>query len=208
MFFRTDSRIDTQTKEMYISYRLVESYRDIVGDTRHRTVLTVGRMDDITPEQLWAIADGREARYRGEQFLFAESPRVENYLSKKPNVFFDLQDKIFLFDLTNFYFEGHTKGNRKVRCGRSKEKRSDCSLVVLALVVNIEGFIKYSALYEGNRSDCSTLGDIIEELRALHENPVRAGIVEKAEDYLYSSARNYAELDAVLDVIIILRLKK
>jgi REP element-mobilizing transposase RayT len=35
----------------------------------------------------------------------------------------------------------------------------------------------------------------------IHENPVRAGIVEKAEDYLYSSARNYAGLDGVLDVI-------
>ena len=37
----------------------------------------------------------------------------------------------------------------------------------------------------------------------IHENPVCAGIVEKAEDYLYSSARNYAGLDGVLEVIII-----
>lgn len=34
----------------------------------------------------------------------------------------------------------------------------------------------------------------------IHENPVRAGIVEKSEDYLYSSARNYADLEAVLDI--------
>ena len=80
MFFRTDSRIDSQTKEMYVSYRLVESYRDIVGDTRHRTILTVGRMDGITPQQLWSIADGLNARYEGAQFLFPESPVVKHYV--------------------------------------------------------------------------------------------------------------------------------
>ena len=34
----------------------------------------------------------------------------------------------------------------------------------------------------------------------IHDNPVRAGIVEKPEDYLYSSARNYAELDCMLNI--------
>ena len=50
------------------------------------------------------------------------------------------------------------------RHGRSKEKRSDCPLIVLALVVNVEGFIKYSAIYEGNMADCNTLREIIENL--------------------------------------------
>ena len=40
------------------------------------------------------------------------------------------------------------------------------------------------------------------KINYIHENPVRAGIVEKAEDYLYSSARNYADLDGVLDIIV------
>ena len=40
------------------------------------------------------------------------------------------------------------------------------------------------------------------KINYIHENPVRAGIVEKAEDYLYSSARNYAGLDGVLDIIV------
>jgi len=41
------------------------------------------------------------------------------------------------------------------------------------------------------------------KINYIHENPVRAGIVEKAEDYLYSSARNYAGLDGMLEVLII-----
>ena len=40
------------------------------------------------------------------------------------------------------------------------------------------------------------------KINYIHENPVRAGIVERAEDYLYSSARNYAGLDGMLEVIV------
>ncbi|MDR2692220.1 MAG: transposase [Dysgonamonadaceae bacterium] len=43
------------------------------------------------------------------------------------------------------------------------------------------------------------------KINYIHENPVRAGIVEKAEDYLYSSAGNYAGLDGVLEVTLISR---
>jgi REP element-mobilizing transposase RayT len=42
---------------------------------------------------------------------------------------------------------------------------------------------------------------IEQKINYIHENPVRAGIVEKAEDYLYSSARNYADMDSFIDVI-------
>ena len=41
---------------------------------------------------------------------------------------------------------------------------------------------------------------IAQKINYIHENPIRSGIVAKAEDYLYSSARNYAELENVLDV--------
>ena len=46
------------------------------------------------------------------------------------------------------------------------------------------------------------------KINYIHENPVRAGIVANAEDYLYSSARSYAELDGVLDVIVVPMLVK
>ncbi len=42
-----------------------------------------------------------------------------------------------------------------------------------------------------------------EKLDYIHKNPVRAGIVENPEDYLYSSARNYADMEALLDVILL-----
>jgi transposase len=55
--------------------------------------------------------------------------------------------------------------------GRSKEKRIDCPLIVLALVVNVEGFIKYSSIYEGNMADCNTLGTMIDKLSSATGKP-------------------------------------
>ena len=90
---------------------------------------------------------------------------MEQYLSRKTNQLFDIQDNIILYDLTNSYFEGEKRHSSLARYGRSKEKRSDCPLVVLALVVNVEGFIKYSSVYQGNISDSKTLCDSIDHLR-------------------------------------------
>jgi transposase len=109
----------------------------------------------ITKDRLYSISHA----------LYAEKDALEQYLSKKTNELFDLQDKIILYDLTNTYFEGTKRHSQLARFGRSKEKRSDARLVVLAVVINPEGFIKYSTIYEGNKADCKTLVDMIEKLR-------------------------------------------
>ena len=69
-----------------------------------------------------------------------------------------------LYDLTNTYFEGSKRNSRLAKYGRSKEKRSDAKLVVLAMVINIEGFIKYSAIHEGNYADTSDVSTLLEKL--------------------------------------------
>jgi hypothetical protein len=102
--------------------------------------------------------------YRISHKLYGEREGLEGYLSRKTSELFGLQDRIILYDLTNTYFEGEMRKSNLARRGRSKEKRSDCPLLVLALVVNVEGFIKYSAIYEGNRADCSTLAEMIDKM--------------------------------------------
>jgi hypothetical protein len=99
--------------------------------------------------------------------LYREKSGLENYLSEKTNTLFDIEDKIILYDLTNTYFEGAKRSSKLAAFGRSKEKRNDCPLVVLALVVNVEGFIKYSSLLKGNIADCKTLVKTIEDLRTV-----------------------------------------
>jgi transposase len=82
-----------------------------------------------------------------------------------------------LYDLTNTYFEGRKVNSKIAKFGRSKEKRSDCKLVVLAMVVNVEGFIKYSNIFEGNTSDSDSLPKIIDTLRQETSQEKRAIVV-------------------------------
>ena len=96
--------------------------------------------------------------------LYSVKDKLENYLSTKTNELFDLEDKILLFDLTNTYYEGSMRRSKKAKYGRSKEKRNDAKLVVLAAVINREGFLKYSNVFAGNMSDCKTLQIIIDAL--------------------------------------------
>jgi hypothetical protein len=120
---------------------------------------------DITKDRLYNIS----------RRLYAEKNGLENYLSRKTSELFDLEDKIIIYDLTNSYYEGEMRKSILARFGRSKEKRSDCPLLVLTLVVNVEGFIKYSAIYEGNMADCNTLRETIDCLMsATTATPVTA----------------------------------
>ena len=96
--------------------------------------------------------------------LYSVKDQLEQYLSIQTNELFDLEDKIILYDLTNTYFEGLMKGSKLARFSRSKEKRNDARLVVLALVVNREGFLKYSNIFRGNISDSESLSMIIDAL--------------------------------------------
>jgi hypothetical protein len=118
---------------------------------------------EVTGYDLDALTKDR--LYRISKKLYSEKEQLEEYLSVRTNELFDLKDKIVLYDLTNTYFEGRKLGSRLAQFSRSKEKRDDAKLVVLALVVNPEGFIKYSSILEGNVADPKTLEGMINKLR-------------------------------------------
>jgi len=162
--------------------------------------LTGYDMDKLTKDKLYGIS----------KKLFEEKSGLENYLSKQTNDLFDLQDEIILYDLTNSYFEGEKRSSQLARYGRSKEKRSDCPLVVLALVVNVEGFIKHSSIFQGNMSDSKSLCQIIDHLRLSTSTSSKRAIVvidagiatednlaliqEKGYDYVCVSRSTKAEI--------------
>ena len=102
--------------------------------------------------------------YKLSAALYAEKETIEKYLSTRTNELFDLHDKIILYDLTNTYFEGRKQGSTLAQFGRSKEKRSDARSISLALVVNAEGFVKYSKIYQGNIAGPQTLAATVEAL--------------------------------------------
>lgn len=130
--------------------------------------LVTGRFGDM-PTQ-------REV-YGAAPSLYALKDKLERHLCSRTDTLFNLTNRVMLFDLTNFYFEGSKQGSAKARFGRSKEKRSDCRLLVLALAVNTEGFIRYSSILAGNTADPSALPHMVENIIA--KNPVPSNPDEK-----------------------------
>lgn len=106
----------------------------------------------------------KDKLYESALRLYGIKDQLEQHLSHKTNELFDISDKIVLYDLTNTYFEGQYSDSGLAKYGRSKEKRNDAKLVVLALVVNIYGFIKYSSIHEGNMADSKNLSLMIDKL--------------------------------------------
>ncbi len=95
---------------------------------------------------------GLEQLYRASDKLYANKAALETHCYQQACDLFEFDEVITLYDLTNTYFEGQGKGNANAAFGRSKEKRSDCPLVTLALVLDGSGFVKRSEIFPGKDS--------------------------------------------------------
>ena len=103
--------------------------------------------------------------------LLKNKEAIEKYLYFQEKQLFGFQETITLYDLTNTYFEGQSEANKLGKFGHSKEKRSDCPLVTLALMLDSSGFPKSSEVFEGNVSEPLTLKKMIKGLEKKGQNP-------------------------------------
>ena len=116
----------------------------------------------LTGSQQWQ--PGFHNIYNVAPSLYALKDKLETHLCNVTDNLFNLTNTIAIFDLTNFYFEGRKDYSEKAQFGRSKEKRSDCKLLVLALCINKEGFIRYSSILAGNTADPDSLPNMVDTL--------------------------------------------
>jgi len=112
--------------------------------------------DTISYKQLYKIADK----------LYASQQQIDSFLYNRIVDLFNLEDRLVIYDISNTYFETSKKDSAYAQYGRSKEKRSDCPIVVFTGVINREGFIRHSRIYEGSQVDHATLEDMISDLEA------------------------------------------
>lgn len=96
--------------------------------------------------------------------LFKNKAAIEQHVYERERSLFGLRETITLYDLTNTFFEGESKANALAAHGHSKEKRSDCQLVTLGLVLDSSGFPRRSQVYEGNVSEPKTLAEMLHSL--------------------------------------------
>lgn len=102
--------------------------------------------------------------YRAGDKLYEMKEDIEKHLRVRERDLFSLEEKIILMDPTNTFFEGQVQKNQKAARGRSKERRSDCKLVTLGLIVDEMGFVKASGLFPGNQTEGDTVSTMIESM--------------------------------------------
>jgi len=150
--------------------------------------------------------------YRANDQLLKYKKEIENFLYEREKSMFKFSETIALYDLTNTYFEGTCKFNDLGKRARSKEKRSDCPLVTLGIVLDGSGFPRRSEVFAGNASEPKTLEEMInglneeskyqpknqKQMQLLLENPkplivMDAGIATE-ENLEWLQAKNYKYL--------------
>ena len=106
------------------------------------------------------------ALHRTAVLLWKNYRHIEQRLCEKARMMFSLKETVILYDLTNTYFEGSKRDSAIAKHGgNSKEKRSDCPLVTLSLIIDEDGFPKQSKVWEGNVSEPKTLEHILDGLK-------------------------------------------
>ena len=104
--------------------------------------------------------------YRASDALMAHRDAIEARLFDAAMGLFGLQPTVTLYDLTNTYFEGEAGKMPKAARGHSKEKRSDCPLLTLGLVLDAGGFVRRSQVFAGNVREQTTLEAMLSSLGA------------------------------------------
>lgn len=122
--------------------------------------------------------------------IFKHKDTLEKHLYARQRNLFQFSEIITLYDLTNTYFEGSCKSNKLAAHGKSKEKRTDCPLVTLGLVLDGSGFPKRSEVFAGNVSEPHTLQEMIKGLQA----PLQ--ITDKKQPHLFANKKPIIILDA------------
>lgn len=104
--------------------------------------------------------------YRASDALYKHREVLQDHLFAQAQSILGFGQTVTLYDLTNTYFEGIAAGVSKAKRGHSKEKRSDCPLVTLAMVLDGSGFPRRSRVFAGNASEPTTMKDMLTGLGA------------------------------------------
>ena len=105
-----------------------------------------------------------EALYRNLDKLHPQRQTIEAALADRERTLFDLDQTVFLYDVTSTFFEGRAQANPKAKRGYSRDHRSDCKQVLIGLAVNRDGFPLAHEVYAGNRHDSTTLEEMLTAL--------------------------------------------
>ena len=167
-----------------------------VAWSRVAAVLAINRLcapgSELAVEQHWYpstalddllhIAKGKinDTRlYRCLDRLLPLKTKLEQHLKQRFGELFQAEFDVLLYDLTSTYVEGAAEENPMMRRGYSRDHRPDCEQLVLALIVNQDGFPFSYELFDGNRADVTTVEAILRTVERKHGKARRVWIFDR-----------------------------
>ena len=145
------------TEVMTLNRLISPASEHAMPDWIRRTALA-----DLLGRDFTGLAD--DALYRNLDRLHPQRPAIERALAARERTLFNLDDTMYLYDLTSTYFEGQCPHNPQAQRGYSRDHRPDCKQVVIGLVLDRDGFPKAHEVFDGNRLDRATLEDMLTTL--------------------------------------------
>ena len=134
-------------------------------------------LDDLLHIAKGKINDTR--LYRCLDRLLPLKTKLEQHLKQRFGELFQAEFDVLLYDLTSTYVEGAAEENPMMRRGYSRDHRPDCEQLVLALIVNQDGFPFSYELFDGNRADVSTVETILRTVERKHGKARRVWIFDR-----------------------------
>ena len=128
--------------------------------------------------------------YRALDKLLPHKNDLQTHLKNRLGELFDLKYDLLLYDVTSTYFEGQCKANPLAQRGYSRDQRSDCRQVCIALVVSREGLPVGYEVFAGNRADVTSVEEIVTTMEQRYGRSDRIWVMDRG----MTSADNIAFL--------------
>jgi transposase len=164
--------------------------------SRVAAILAINRLcapgSELAIEQRWYpatalgdvlhIEEGRinDTRlYRCLDRILPQKTRLEQHLKQRYGELFGAEFEVMLYDLTSTYVEGAAASNPMMKRGYSRDHRPDCLQLVLALIVNPEGFPCSYEVFNGNRADVTTMEVILRTVERKYGKARRVWVMDR-----------------------------
>ena len=143
----------------------------------HRQWFLRSAMDELLNVN-FAVA-GKDRLYRCLDRILPHKDTLCQHLTTRWKTLFDSSFDVLLYDLTSTYFEGLCEEIPKAKHGYSRDNRSDCRQVVIALVITPDGLPLAYEVLAGNTADKTTLREFLDKIERLHGKARRTWIMDR-----------------------------
>jgi transposase len=134
-------------------------------------------LDDLLGIDIRRINENR--LYRTLDEMLPQKQALGKHLKEKYGELFGSRFDLLLYDVTSTYFEGAAKANPEAQRGYSRDNRPDCKQVTIAVVATEEGLPLFYEVFDGNRTDVTTVEEMVKKMERLYGKANRIWVMDR-----------------------------